>query len=150
MIPVAFLPAVNAALNGASALLLTAGYLFIRHKKIKAHRACMLGAFGLSALFLISYLTYHFQAGATPFPGQGWSRPVYYSILVSHVFLAATMVPLVLSTLHRALKRRYVVHRRLARRTLPLWLYVSVTGVLIYLMLYQLFDAPIRIAGSGG
>ncbi len=144
------LPTLNAVLNGTSALMLGAGFFFIRRRNVRAHRACMLAACGLSGLFLISYLTYHYLAGSTPFPGQGWSRPIYFSVLVSHIVLAATMVPLVLTTLYRALKKRYVVHRRLARRTLPLWLYVSVTGVLIYLMLYQLFNAPIRIAGSGG
>ena len=146
MIPVALLPALNAALNAASALLLGAGYFFIRRRNIPAHRACMLAACGLSGLFLISYLTYHFQVGATPFSGQGWSRPVYFSVLVSHIVLAATMVPLVLVTLYRALRKRFPIHRRLARRTLPVWLYVSVTGVMIYLMLYQFFDAPARVA----
>ena len=146
MIPISTLPALNALLNGASALLLAAGYFFIRRGKVAAHKLCMLSAFGLSALFLVSYLTYHYHSGSTTFTGQGWSRPVYFSILISHIVLAATIVPLALITLYRALKKRFVVHRRLARRTLPLWLYVSITGVLIYLMLYHVF-APVRIAG---
>jgi uncharacterized membrane protein YozB (DUF420 family) len=148
MLPLAALPALNAALNGLSALLLLAGYLFVRRKNFRAHKFCMLAAFSVSGLFLISYLTYHYQAGSTPFAGHGWTRPVYFSILISHIVLAASIVPLALVTLYRGLRSRFALHRRLARRTLPIWLYVSVTGVLIYLMLYHFF-APARAVGLG-
>jgi uncharacterized membrane protein YozB (DUF420 family) len=148
MFSLAALPAVNAALNGASALLLVAGYLFIRRKNRRAHKACMLAAFGVSGLFLISYLVYHYHSGSTPFAGQGWSRPVYFTLLISHIVLAASIVPLACVTLYRGLKARFALHRRLARRTLPIWLYVSATGVIIYFMLYHWFlPAP---AGWGG
>ena len=136
MIPVSSLPGLNAALNSASALLLFAGYLFIRSRKVMAHKLCMLSAFTTSGLFLISYLTYHYQVGSVPFKGQGWSRVVYFSVLISHTVLAAAIVPLVLVTLTRALKGSFERHKRIARWTLPIWLYVSVTGVLIYWMLY--------------
>ena len=137
MIPLSLLPAVNATLNAASAVALATGYFFIRQKKISAHRACMLTAFALSSLFLVSYLYYHFHHGATRFPGQGAVRTIYFSILISHTVLAAAIVPLVLVTLARAWKERFDRHLRIARWTLPLWLYVSVTGVVIYWMLYQ-------------
>lgn len=136
---VAALPALNALLNGASAVLLTAGWLFIRRRRIVAHRACMLAAFCVSALFLGSYVVYHALAGSRPFTGQGWARGVYFPLLISHVVLAAVMVPFVLTTLYRALGGQFARHARLARRTLPVWLYVSVTGVLVYWMLYRLF-----------
>jgi len=136
--PLSSLPGLNAALNSASAVLLAAGYLFIRNKKIAAHRLCMLSAFTTSALFLISYLTYHYQVGSVPFKGQGWIRVVYFTILISHTILAATIVPLVLMTLTRALKGSFERHKRIARWTLPLWLYVSITGVIVYWMLYQM------------
>lgn len=136
MIPVSYLPSVNAALNSASALLLVAGYLFIRNKKITAHKLCMLSAFTTSALFLISYLTYHFQVGSVPFKGGGWMRTLYFTVLVSHTILAVVIVPLVLMTLSRALRGSFERHKRVARWTLPLWLYVSITGVLVYWMLY--------------
>lgn len=110
------LPALNAALNGLSALLLTAGYFFIRRKQVTAHRWCMHSAFGVSALFLISYLTYEFSAGITPFAGHGWSRPVYFAILFSHIVLAIAIVPLALITLYRGLKERFAVHRWIARQ----------------------------------
>jgi len=139
MIPVSVLPAVNAALNGTSALLLTAGYLSIRRKKITAHKACMGSAFGTSTLFLVSYVTYHYHVGSIPFGGTGFIRAVYLTILLSHTILAATIVPLALVTLYRALTGRFSKHVRIARWTLPLWLYVSVTGVIIYWMLYHLF-----------
>ncbi len=138
---VSALPAVNAFLNGTSAVLLSAGFVFIRRKHIAAHRACMLSAFGVSALFLVSYLVYHAQAGSVPFQGRGWVRPVYFALLLSHIVLAAVIVPLALTTIHRAWTGRFDRHRRIARWTLPIWLYVSVTGVLVYLMLYHL-DAP--------
>ncbi|MBI4592909.1 MAG: DUF420 domain-containing protein [Candidatus Rokubacteria bacterium] len=135
---VAALPAVNAFLNGTSAVLLTAGFLLIRRRKISAHKACMLSAFGVSTLFLVSYVVYHAAAGSRPFGGQGWIRPVYFFLLVTHIVLAATIVPLALTTIWRGLRSDVVRHRRIARWTLPLWLYVSVTGVIIYWMLYHL------------
>ena len=131
------LPHLNAALNGVSAILLTAGYSFIRAGQIEAHKRCMVSAFVVSALFLASYVTYHANVGSKPFPGTGLVRTIYFTILITHVILAATIVPLALVTLSRALARRFDRHRRIARWTLPIWLYVSVTGVVIYLMLYQ-------------
>lgn len=130
------LPTLNAALNSLSAVFLCAGYFFIRHGNREAHRRCMLAAFGCSALFLISYLIYHFQVGSVGFKGQGWIRPVYFTILISHTILAAAVPPLALITLVRGLRARFDDHRRIARWTLPIWLYVSVTGVVIYQMLY--------------
>ncbi len=130
------LPALNALLNAASAVLLTAGWLSIRRRRIPAHRACMLGAFCVSVLFLLSYVTYHALAGSRPFTGQGWARSIYFPLLVTHIVLAAAMVPFVLTTLYRALGGEFARHARLARRTLPVWLYVSVTGVVVYWMLY--------------
>ena len=136
---VAALPALNALLNGASAVLLTAGWLAIRRRRIAVHRGCMLGAFSVSVLFLVSYVVYHALAGSRPFAGHGWIRPVYFAVLISHVVLAAAMVPFVLTTLYRALASDFARHARLARVTLPVWLYVSVTGVTVYLILYRLF-----------
>jgi putative membrane protein len=136
---VAALPALNALLNGTSAILLTAGWILIRRRRIAAHRACMLGAFSVSVLFLVSYVTYHALAGSRPFGGQGWVRALYFAVLVPHIVLAAAMVPFVLTTLYRALAGDFVRHARLARWTLPVWLYVSVTGVLVYWLLYHLF-----------
>ena len=136
---VAALPALNAVLNGASAVLLTGGWLAIRRRRIAVHRACMLSAFSVSVLFLVSYVVYHALAGSRPFTGQGWIRPVYFAVLISHVVLAAAMVPFVLTTLYRALGADFPRHVRLARVTLPVWLYVSVTGVVVYLVLYRLF-----------
>jgi protein SCO1/2/putative membrane protein len=132
-------PAINAGLNALSGLLLLMGYVLIRWDKRQAHAICMLSAVGVSALFLTSYLYYHYFHGATPFSGTGWSRPVYYALLLSHTILAAVVVPLVIMTLYRAWKAQYDRHRRIARLTLPIWLYVSVTGVLVYLFLYQWF-----------
>ena len=132
------LPTLNAILNGTSAVLLLAGYGSIRAKRRQAHAACMLAALGSSTVFLISYLVYHAQAGHVPFPGQGWSRPLYFTILVSHTILAIAIVPLVLRTVWLALGQQFDRHRALARWTLPLWLYVSVTGVIIYVMLYRI------------
>jgi uncharacterized membrane protein YozB (DUF420 family) len=132
------LPTVNAALNSLSAVFLLGGYLFIRAKRRNAHRVCMLSAFGCSILFLISYLIYHFQVGSVPFKGQGWIRPVYFTILITHTILATSVVPLALITLFRAVRERFAAHRRIARWTFPIWLYVSVTGVVVYLMLYRL------------
>jgi len=132
------LPEVDATLNGLSAVLLVAGFYFIRQKNIAAHRACMLSAFGTSTLFLICYLTYHYFHGVTRFPGHGLARSFYLSLLGSHTILAVVIVPLALTTLYRAWRRRFASHRRIAVWTLPLWIYVSVTGVMVYWMLYQM------------
>jgi len=133
-----YLPTVDATLNAASALLLAGGYFFIRRKNVSAHRACMLAAFSTSVLFLGCYLTYHFYHGVTRFAGHGFVRNVYLSLLGSHTILAVVIVPLVFTTLYRALRGRFDRHRRVARWTLPLWFYVSVTGVAVYWMLYHL------------
>ena len=138
MIPLSALPTLNAILNSLSALLLLNGYLAIRRRQIRRHKMSMLGAFATSTLFLISYLVYHAQIGSRPFTGQGWIRPLYFGILISHTVLAAAIVPLVLMTLRRALLGDFARHVPIARRTLPLWLYVSVTGVVVYWMLYRL------------
>lgn len=135
---VSALPALNAFLNGTSALILTMGYVFIRRKQVTAHKTCMLTAFGVSSLFLISYVIYHYHSGSVPFEGTGFLRAVYFTILVSHIILAASIVPLALVTIYRAWSEQLGKHRRIARWTLPLWLYVSVTGVVVYWMLYQL------------
>ena len=132
------LPALNALLNGASAALLTCGWLAIRRRRIAVHRACMLSAFSVSVLFLVSYVVYHALAGSRPFTGQGWIRWAYFPLLVSHIVLAAVMVPFVLTTAYRALAGDFARHVRIARFTLPVWLYVSVTGVVVYLLLYHL------------
>jgi putative membrane protein len=136
MLYVSDLPTLNAALNATSAVLLSLGYYFIRKKAVSAHKRCMLGAFATSTLFLISYLTYHYHVGSVRFDRGGWIRSVYFTILISHTILAAAIVPLVLVTLRRAWRARFDKHKRIARWTLPLWLYVSVTGVVIYWMLY--------------
>jgi uncharacterized membrane protein YozB (DUF420 family) len=128
---------VNAALNFLSAVFLVLGFFLIKSKNIKAHRACMLSAFASSTVFLISYLIYHYQVGSVPFKGQGWIRTVYFSVLISHTILAIAIVPLVLITLHRALDARFDRHKRIARWTFPIWLYVSITGVIVYAMLYR-------------
>ena len=138
MFDVMMLPAVNATLNAVAAVLLVLGYTQIRRGRIEQHRRFMLAAFATSALFLVSYLTYHAQVGAQPFTGQGLIRIVYFTILVSHVILAAVIVPLALVTLRRGLRRQDAKHRAIARWTLPIWLYVSVTGVVVYWMLYQM------------
>ena len=143
MLALADLPALNAVLNATSAILLSAGYGFIRRRQITAHKRCMLTACATSALFLMSYLTYHYHIGSMPFRGQGWVRPLYFAILISHSVLAATVVPLVIVTLFRAWKADFRKHARLARWTLPIWLYVSVTGVIVYVMLYQLFPPSV-------
>lgn len=135
------LPTLNAILNSISAILLTVGYVFIKQKNREAHRRCMLGAFTTSTLFLISYLVYHSKVGSVGFQGQGAIRPIYYTILLTHTVLAAAIVPLVFVTFARALKGNFDRHRRIARWTLPIWLYVSVTGVVVYLMLYRLYPA---------
>ena len=141
MIGISDLPSVNASLNATSAILLVVGYLCIRRRKVTAHKACMVTAFITSTIFLISYLTLRYYAGMTTFTGQGWIRPVYFTILLSHTILAATILPLALVTLSRALRGRFDRHVRIARWTLPLWLYVSVTGVLVYWILYKLYTS---------
>lgn len=132
------LPAVNATLNGLSAVFLITGYVLIRQGRWKLHRRAMLAAVTTSVLFLISYLTYHAHAGSKHFPGTGTARTIYFAILLTHTVLAAAIVPLVLITLSRALSARYDRHRAIARWTLPVWLYVSVTGVIVYWMLYRM------------
>lgn len=133
------LPAVNATLNGISAILLLMGFIAIRKGNKEFHQRCMISAFAVSAVFLICYLVYHYYAGSTKFTATGWIRPVYFSILISHVILAAAIVPMILMTMWRAWKKDFEKHKKIARWTWPLWMYVSVTGVLIYLMLYQWF-----------
>ncbi len=137
----AIFPVINASLNGASTVLLLIGRWFISQRRIAAHRATMITAVVTSALFLTSYLYYHAHVGSVRFQGTGWSRPVYFTVLISHVILAVVIVPLVIVTLTRALRERFDRHRAIARWTFPLWLYVSVTGVLVYFMLYHWFAA---------
>lgn len=143
------LPAVNASLNGLSACLLTAGFIFIRQRKIIAHRNCMISAFCVSVIFLICYISYHsylavvLHRGPTRFLNPSWFRPIYLVILLTHTILAMVIVPLILITLSRALRERFDKHKKIARWTWPLWMYVSVTGVIVYLLLYQIFpQAP--------
>jgi putative membrane protein len=138
LISVSQLPSVNAALNSLSATFLIFGFLFIKSKNIKLHKACMLAAFASSSLFLISYLVYHYQVGSVPFKGQGANRVFYFTVLLTHTILAVVVVPMALITLFRALKENFPAHRRIARWTFPIWLYVSITGVLVYVMLYRL------------
>jgi len=133
------LPTLNAALNATSAVLLTLGWREIKRQRVEVHRRYMIAACVTSVLFLTSYVIYHARAGSVPFPGHGVARIVYFSILIPHVLLAAAIVPLVLVTLRRGLVRSDRAHRRIARITLPLWLFVSVTGVIVYLMLYQMY-----------
>jgi putative membrane protein len=135
-VSLASLPAVNAGLNGACTIFLLLGFTFIRKRKIALHRLCMITAFFCSVVFLILYLWFHAHAGVIRFSGQGWIRPVYFTILISHTILAVIIVPLVLITLSRALRERFDRHRAIARWTLPLWLYVSITGVIVYWLLY--------------
>ncbi len=129
----------NAILNTIATVLLLAGFYFIKQKRVRAHRACMISAVVVSALFLTSYLIFHYQVGDILFTGQGWIRPVYFAILIPHVILAITILPLALTTLYFGLRSNFTKHRRIARWTWPLWIYVSVTGVIVYLMLYQLY-----------
>lgn len=138
MMPLEAHPPLNAALNAVASVLLVAGFFFVRSKRIAAHKACMLSAVSVSAVFLVSYLYYHYHAGSTPFPGQGFVRGLYFTILITHATLAAVILPLIVITLTFALRGKIARHRRLARWTLPLWFYVSVTGVVIYWMLYQI------------
>lgn len=135
----AFFPALNATLNGTSGVLLLAGRWLISRGKIAAHRACMIAAMAASTIFLGCYLFFHYEVGNVRFLGQGWSRPVYFTILITHVTLAIVIVPMAIVTLNRGLKARYPQHRAIARWTWPLWMYVSVTGVIVYMMLYQWF-----------
>lgn len=137
----AIFPVLDAGLNGTSAVLLLIGRGLIKRGRMAAHRAVMITALVSSSLFLSSYLYYHWHVGSVHFQGQGWTRPVYFSILISHTILAAVIVPLIIITLTRALRERFDRHRVIARWTYPLWLYVSVTGVVIYVMLYKLFAA---------
>ena len=132
------LPALNATLNTIAAIQLLFGFYFIKQRDIARHKFCMLTAFVTSCLFLASYLVYHFQVGSVPFTGQGAIRPVYFAILISHSILAAAIAPLAIVTLYRGLTGKIQKHRRIARWTWPIWMYVSVTGVVIYIMLYQL------------
>jgi len=133
------LPVVNASLNGLSAILLMAGYIFIRRKNQAAHMKCMISAVVTSTIFLACYLTYHAYAGATRFRNPAWFRPIYLTLLLTHTVLAISVVPLVIITLSRALRARFDRHKKIARWTWPIWMYVSVTGVLIYFLLYQIF-----------
>lgn len=136
---IGFLPHLNAILNGTSAVFLLTGYVFIRLGRETAHKLCMISALICSAAFLTSYVIYHANAGSRPFPGMGFVRVAYFAILITHVVLAVTILPLALMTATRGLRSQFDRHVRIARWTLPLWLYVSITGVIIYLMLYQLY-----------
>jgi len=131
--------ALNATLNGVSAILLAGGYVAIRRGKIAVHKAFMIAAFTVSSAFLVSYLVYHYRVGHVPFAGQGWIRPVYFVLLLTHTVLAVVIVPMIIVTLRRAWLERFDRHRIIARWTLPLWFYVSVTGVIVYLMVYQFY-----------
>lgn len=135
----AIYPVLDASLNGTSAVLLVTAHRMIKHGRVALHRALMLAALFTSALFLVSYLYYHAHVGSVHFQGQGWSRPLYFTILISHTVLAAAVVPLVIVTLVWALRGKFERHRSIARWTYPVWLYVSITGVIVYLMLYRLF-----------
>jgi putative membrane protein len=132
------LPALNATLNAISTVLLVTGWVLIKRGERQKHKACMVAALITSALFLTSYVIYHAQVGSVPFTGTGWIRTVYFSVLIPHVILAAAIVPPILITASRGLTAKYDQHRRIARWTLPIWLYVSVTGVIVYWMLYQM------------
>ncbi len=138
MIGLADLPGLNASLNGATALLLVGGYAMVRRRRLLAHKICMLSAFAVSTVFLGSYLYYHAHAGVRHYTGQGWLRPIYFAILLTHTVLAAAIVPLAVTTVVLGLRSRHPAHQRIARWTLPLWLYVSLTGVVVYLLLYRL------------
>jgi putative membrane protein len=137
------LATVNASLNAIAAVFLAAGFYFIRRRQVGAHRICMLIAFGVSVVFLVCYLTYHYQVGDVRFQGHGPVRPVYFTILISHICLAGLTVPLAVFTLVRALRMRFAAHRRIARWAWPVWMYVSVTGVIVYLMVYHIYGPPV-------
>jgi uncharacterized membrane protein YozB (DUF420 family) len=136
----------NSILNSIAAVLLISGFYCIRRRWVRAHRACMIAAFAVSTAFFISYCIYHYEVGDVRFQGHGWIRPVYFSILISHIVLAAAIVPLALITITRALRGNFPKHRRIARWTLPIWLYVSITGVVVYLMCYRLYPPGYPIA----
>ena len=135
---IGYLPTVNATLNAIAGTCLVIAWMLIKQRRIAAHRRMMIAAFTASALFLVSYVTYHANAGSRPYHGTGWMRTLYFTILIPHVILAAAVVPLAIVTLRRGLRRDDARHRRLARITLPIWLFVSVTGVIVYVMLYVL------------
>lgn len=137
MLSIHDLPAVNASLNALSGVLLVCGYTLMRQRRIELHRRFMIAAFAASSLFLVCYVVYHAQVGSVPFPRYGFVRPLYFTILITHVVLAASVPPLAIITLTRGLRGRYPQHRRIARWTFPIWMYVSVTGVLVYVLLYQ-------------
>ena len=139
MLSVENLPALNAALNGTAGILLAIGYYYIRQGNMTAHKKIMISAFVVSSVFLVSYLIYHAHAGSTKFLGTGFIRPVYFSILISHIILTAAIVPMAIITMFCGLKARYDTHKKIARWTLPIWLYVSVTGVIIYFLLYHIY-----------
>ena len=139
LIPLATLPRLDAFLNGGSAIFLLAGYVFIRLRRVLQHKICMISAVVCSSAFLVSYLYFHAHAGLIRFSGQGTVRPVYFTILITHTILAAAIVPLVVITLYFALRARFTSHRAIARWTLPLWLYVSITGVIVYYLLFVLY-----------
>ena len=139
MINYSDLPLINASLNGASAVLLISGFVFIRRKQQAAHAKCMIGALICSIIFLACYLTYHAHVGTTHFRNPAWFRPIYVPLLISHTVLAIAVVPLVVVTLSRALRTRFELHKKIARWTWPVWIYVSVTGVIVYLLLYQIY-----------
>jgi uncharacterized membrane protein YozB (DUF420 family) len=138
---ISYLPHLNACLNGTSAILLFSGWRFIKAHNVVAHRACQVSALIVSLLFLVSYLTYHYSHGTTRFQGPGLARPIYFTILTSHTILAIVIVPLVALTFFRAFRGDFARHRRIARITFPLWLYVSITGVIVYLMLYRIYPS---------
>jgi uncharacterized membrane protein YozB (DUF420 family) len=138
MIGVTDLPTVNAALNFTAAILIGSGFYFIRRKNVQAHKTCMIAALVVSAVFLVSYLVYHYNVGSVRFTKEGWIRNVYFPLLLTHTVLAAVVVPLVLRTAWLAFKGRFAMHVRIAKWTFPVWMYVSVTGVLVYWMLYRL------------
>ena len=136
------LPHLNATLNASSFILLSSGYYFIRQKRVIAHRNCQMAALTASVLFLVCYVVYHLHHGATRFAGQGIARPIYFTVLTTHTILAVVIVPLVIITVRRALRGDFLRHKAIARWTLPMWLYVSITGVMVYLMLYHLYPSP--------
>ena len=137
MIGLRDLPALNATLNLTAAILIGAGFYFIKQKKIHAHKLCMVAALGVSALFLTSYLTYHYNVGSVRFTKQGWIRSIYFPLLISHTILAAVVLPMVLRTAFLSFKGRFANHVRIARWTFPVWMYVSITGVVVYVLLYH-------------
>jgi len=141
MMDLTVFPALNATLNGTSAVLLIAGRVLIARQQVSRHRVCMIAAFITSSFFLVGYLYYHAHVGSVHFPGQGWPRTLYFAILISHTVLAATVPPLVITTLVFALRNKFDRHRKIARWTYPIWLYVSVTGVVVYIMLYRIYGA---------